>query len=117
MCDPAFLPLTSESEWSEAKAKSSESPVLLFKHTLECPVSETAARELRRLARSEDVTVYRLVVQEHGPLSSQIAEALEIDHETPQAILLHKHTPLFEASHFDITADSFRDVLRNLSLR
>lgn len=116
MCDSVFHPLTSQSDWSDAKAKSSDSPVLLFKHTLECPVSETAAQELRRLARSEDVAIYRLVVQEHGSLASHIASALGIDHETPQAILLHDDTPLFEASHFDITANSFREVLQDLSL-
>jgi Protein of unknown function (DUF2847). len=67
MCDSVFHPLTSQSDWSDAKAKSSDSPVLLFKHTLECPVSETAAQELRRLARSEDVAIYRLVVQDTAP--------------------------------------------------
>lgn len=116
MCDVSFHSLASESDWTEAKSRSADAPVLLFKHTLDCPVSETAIQELRRLARSEDVTVYKLVVQENGSLSNHIANILGIDHETPQAILLHEQSPLFEASHFDITAEAFRNVLRDLSL-
>lgn len=111
MSDPPFRALASETDWAEARSRSADRPVLLFKHSAACPVSGRANRELRRLADDEDLPVYRLVVQESRALSDEIADTLGIRHETPQAILLYEKTPVFNTSHFDVTVDTLREAL------
>lgn len=111
MSDESFHSLASDADWAEARSRSADQPVLLFKHSAACPVSGTADFEMRQLAEEEDLPVYKLVVQESRALSDEIADTLGIRHETPQAILLNGQDPVFDASHFDVTADAVREAL------
>ena len=45
-------------------------------------------------------------MQSHRRLSDSAAERFGIRHETPQAILLKDGRPVWNASHFRITADA-----------
>lgn len=110
MSDAPFRSLSSETDWSNARSHSEEEPVLLFKHSAACPVSGKANREMQQLAQDEDLSIYKLVVQESRALSDEIADMLEVRHETPQAIVLDEREPVFDASHFDVTAETLRDA-------
>jgi len=110
MSDPPFRALSSDDDWADARAQSEEQPVLLFKHSNACPVSAEADREMRELAADEPVPVYKLVVQNSRALSDEIAEALDVRHETPQAIVLEDCAATFDTSHFDVTVDNLRDA-------
>lgn len=111
MPDDPFFPLASESDWSDALSQSAEGPVLLFKYSAACPISGKADRQMRQLAEDEDLPVYRLVVQDSRNVSDTIAESLDVQHETPQVILLHEEEVVFEASHFDVTPEAVREAL------
>lgn len=113
MSDTPFLPLASETDWADALSQSDDRPVLIFKHSNRCPLSASANREMHALAAEEDLPVYRVVVQEHRVVSDDIADTLDIRHETPQAILLDDGDPVFDASHHDVTADAIREVVRS----
>jgi bacillithiol system protein YtxJ len=67
---------------------------------------------MQTLAEDTDLPVYKLVVQKSRALSNEIAEALGVQHETPQAIVLDQKEPVFDTSHFDVTADTVREALR-----
>jgi len=114
--DRLFLPLTSDSDWTEALTQSNETPVLIFKHSSACPVSAQAQAEMTELAEDEDVPIFRVVVQENRAVSDRIESDLDVRHETPQAIVLHEKTPVFDTSHFNVTADTLREELRRTSL-
>ncbi len=113
MSDAPFRPLASEADWTKAQSRSKEEPVLLFKHSAACPVSGSADQEMRQLAEDEDLPIYKLVVQESRTLSDEIADALGVRHETPQAIVLDETDPVFNTSHFDVTADTLREAVRS----
>lgn len=114
MSDAAFTPLRSEDDWSEALEHSSETPVLIFKHSSACPVSGRAHENMEQLGQDDPVPIYKVVVQEHRSVSDEIAEELDVRHETPQAILLHQQEPVFDTSHFDVTADTIREALQRV---
>ncbi|MFB6249550.1 MAG: bacillithiol system redox-active protein YtxJ [Salinibacter sp.] len=114
MPDP-FHPLTSESAWNDARTASEDAPVLIFKHSNACPVSAQAQDEMTELSADTDLPVYRIVVQESRSVSDAIEADLDVRHETPQAILLRDRRPVFDASHFDVTADAIRDALSTSS--
>lgn len=107
-----FRPLASESDWSDARAQSDDTPVLIFKHSTACPVSARAQREMQDVAAEPEAPpVYRLVVQKSRALSNRIAQALDIRHETPQVIVLRSGVPVFDTSHSRVRADTLREVL------
>jgi bacillithiol system protein YtxJ len=114
MSTSPFRTLDSETDWSDALSRSADQPVFLFKHSAACPVSGQADQEMQQLAEEENLPVYKLVVQESRALSDEIADALGIRHETPQAILLEDQEPVFDTSHFDVTADTLLEAARSV---
>ena len=88
-------------------------PVLLFKHSRNCGVSCEALDELHtHLEQAGDTATYKMVtVQTHRSLSDQTAVRLGIRHETPQAILLRDGRPVWNASHFRITANHLDTIV------
>ena len=93
---------------------SHKKPVLIFKHSLTCPVSDAAFREYNKfLAASDGGAVdYRLVeVQNARPVSDAIETRSGIRHESPQAILFRDGQPVWHASHFAITAKSLAEAV------
>lgn len=110
-----FRSLTSESEWDDARTASEDAPVIIFKHSNVCPVSAQAQGEMAQLAEDADLPVYRVVVQEHRSVSNAVEADLDVRHETPQVILLRDRRPVFDTSHFEVTADTIRDALSSSS--
>lgn len=99
-----------------AIAESAERPVLLFKHSRTCGISCEAFDELQAHVAghsSQPIKAsYKVItVQSHRRLSDTAAERFGIRHETPQAILLKDGRPVWNASHFRITADALSRVL------
>ena len=116
MSNHPFHSITSESDWTEALDRSSEGPVLVFKHSATCPVSGTANQEMHELAGEDLVPIYRVVVQDSRAVSNEIASELDVRHETPQAILVQDQEAVFDTSHFNVTEDTLREELRRHSL-
>ena len=92
-----------------AIAESAERPVLLFKHSRTCGISCEALDELQahvaeHAGKAVGVSYKVITVQSHRGLADSAAKRLGIRHETPQAILLKDGRPVWNASHFRITA-------------
>ncbi|WP_010269919.1 bacillithiol system redox-active protein YtxJ [Paenibacillus senegalensis] len=106
--------LNSVDEWNKALELSDEQPVFIFKHSTRCPVSADAYDQygayLNRSA-NEDVAYFLVLVVEYRPVSNAIAESLELKHESPQAILIHKRKPVWHTSHWRITESNLKDNL------
>jgi bacillithiol system protein YtxJ len=102
-----------------AIAESRERPVLIFKHSRTCGISCEAYDALHaHLADDSAGASYNLItVQSHRGLSEEAAARLGVRHETPQAILLRDGVPVWNASHFRITADELKRVLSSSSGR
>ena len=96
-----------------AIAESLERPVLLFKHSRTCGISMGALDELHaHVAESGTKASYKVItVQNHRRVSDMAAERFGIRHETPQAILLRDGRPVWNASHFRITASELTRIL------
>ncbi len=78
---------TSE-ELSAALQASQEKPIVIFKHSASCPFSAMAQFEVANA--KHDLDIYGLVVQYVPELSREVAEKLEVEHQSPQAIIVHK---------------------------
>ncbi|HKY03649.1 MAG TPA: bacillithiol system redox-active protein YtxJ [Blastocatellia bacterium] len=106
--------LKSVSELDQALSESKEKPVLLFKHSTTCPISARAFREFKSHLNAADPNVsYRMItVQTARPVSNEVAQRLQVQHETPQAILIRDGREIWNASHFAITTAALEDAIR-----
>jgi len=88
--------------------QSEEGSVVIFKHSTTCPISEHARERVVAGIESGEITapVYEVVVQEAREVSDAIADKLDVQHESPQAIVLRRGAAVFHASHGDITVET-----------
>jgi monothiol bacilliredoxin len=112
--------LTHVRDLDELEAAITESlvrPVLLFKHSRTCGISHEALDELHaHVGQSGHGATYRVItVQSHRTISDHAAVRLGVRHETPQAILLKDGRPVWNASHFRITAEALDRALAERS--
>ena len=110
---PLLTHLSDVHELEAAIAESRERPVLVFKHSRTCVISCEALDELRvHVERAEAGVSYKLItVQSHRRVSDEATARFGIRHETPQAILLRDGRPVWNASHFRITANHLDTVV------
>lgn len=90
-------------------AESHERPIILFKHSLTCGISNGVYREVSQVRA--DVNI--VVIQTHREISNAIASLTGIRHESPQAIVLRDGSPVYHASHYDIEAEHIEASLND----
>ncbi len=110
---PTLKPISDLSALEAAIAESRERPVLIFKHSRNCGISCEAFDELHaHIADGAGDASYNVItVQHHRSVSDAATALLGVRHETPQAILLKDGVPVWNASHFRITAHELKRVL------
>lgn len=106
--------LNSIQELDRALDESRERPVLLFKHSLTCPISTHAFEELKTYLQSADPRPsYKLItVQRARLVSNEVASRLRIGHQSPQAILIRNGREVWNASHYKITSSSIDQAIQ-----
>jgi bacillithiol system protein YtxJ len=98
-------------------AGSATRPVLLFKHSLTCPISSRAYREFETYLEHPNPNVsYGLITVQHSrQVSDEAARRLGVKHESPQAILVSHGRVLWHASHMEITAAEIENALASVT--
>jgi bacillithiol system protein YtxJ len=107
------IELRQDRDLEQLLERSKTNPVLIFKHSTQCPISAHVYEEFRAFAESSaDLTWGLVLVVEDRSLSDAIAERLNVRHESPQAIIVKEGSAIWHASHWSITADSLGEALR-----
>jgi bacillithiol system protein YtxJ len=104
-----FIRITDTKSFEELTERSKERPVVIFKHSLTCPISSAAYQQMEQF----DGEVSLVEVQRARALSKEIESRLGVTHESPQVIVLSKGQVVWNASHFKITAEAVADAVRN----
>lgn len=92
--------------------RSRSNPVLIFKHSTQCPVSAQAYEEFMAFAEGAgELQCGTVLVIENRRLSNAIAERFGIRHESPQALLIKDGRVVWHASHWSISSDSLQNAL------
>jgi bacillithiol system protein YtxJ len=84
--------------------KSLPEDCLVFKHSTTCPISASAAQEVRSLKTA--LPIMWINVREQRDLSNWVAEAYGVVHESPQLILIRGGKSTQVWSHYDVKAAS-----------
>jgi bacillithiol system protein YtxJ len=91
--------------WEYAKEKE----VLLFKHSTTCPISANAYEQVQQASNTPEMDEIKIVmvhVIEDRPISNEIANRLQIAHESPQIFFIRQGQVIWYASHWNITKEA-----------
>jgi bacillithiol system protein YtxJ len=98
--DDHFVRISDIQAFDELAKLSKEQPIIIFKHSLTCPISAAAYNQMERVKER----VALIEVQRARELSKEIEKRLGVPHESPQVIILRSGQVVWNASHFQITA-------------
>jgi bacillithiol system protein YtxJ len=102
-----FVRITDTRAFEELTDRSRERPMVIFKHSLTCPISATAYQQMAEF----DGEVALVEVQRARALSTEIENRLGVAHESPQVIVLSKGQVAWNASHFKITTEAVAEAV------
>jgi len=88
-------------------------PCLIFKHSTRCEISAIAKYRLESEWNfgEQELEAYFLDILQFRPVSDYISEVFSVYHESPQALLMHDGTCVFDVSHLDIRVDEITQAL------
>ncbi|MEM8963939.1 MAG: bacillithiol system redox-active protein YtxJ [Acidobacteriota bacterium] len=96
-------------------ARSHEHPILVFKHSLICPISSAAYAEYGKfidaMAADSPVELTLIEIQRARDVSNRVAEATGVRHESPQALLFRDGEVVWHASHRKISKQSLEQAV------
>lgn len=102
-----FVKITETSALEDLVQRSQQQPVVIFKHSLTCPISASAFRQMN----DYEGEVALVEVQGARELSNEIENRLGVRHESPQVIVLRNGQVVWDASHFRVTAGAVADAV------
>ncbi len=93
--------------------RSETDPVLIFKHSTQCSISEAAYEEFQRFTDTAKNTPCGVImVIEDRAVSNNAASRLGVRHQSPQAILVEHGRSVWTASHWSITTAALEQALK-----
>ena len=105
--------LTSAGDLDNAISASDLGTVVLFKHSTRCNVSRMALKMFEQGwdESLKDVTAYYLDLLENRPISAAIGEKLNIEHQSPQMLILKNGQVVHHSNHHDIDVNTVKNYL------
>lgn len=111
-----WIKLISPEQISEIKEISKSNPVLLFKHSTTCSISNTTLNRLERNWKEEGmkISAFYLDLLNYRSISKEIAEEFQVEHQSPQVLIIKDGQSVYNNSHFGIDYPSIKDQLQKL---
>lgn len=105
--------LTQLKQLEDIIEESAETPVVIFKHSTRCSISRMALKSFEREYAIEEgkAKPYFLDLLEHRDVSNEIATRFDVQHQSPQLILIKNGKAVYNSSHSDIDAAMVKDKL------
>ena len=100
-----WIPLTDLGQLNEISETSFQQPVVIFKHSTRCSVSRMALKQFENeFDLADTVDAYFLDLLEYRNISNEIANRFQVQHQSPQLILIKEGKAFYNASHSAIDA-------------
>ena len=100
----------------QIKEESRETPVLIFKHSTRCNISRTSLDRLERNwqeGEMPDVKLYFVDLISDRDVSNRVADEFNVEHESPQVLIIHGEKAVYDRSHFEIDYHQIKKAVRN----
>ncbi len=99
--------LKSVNELAALTEASQKGPVLLFKHSLTCPIS---ARAQEQFVQVDGAPRYALAVQYADDVSKAVAERFKTEHASPQLLVIEHGEVRGELTHSQIKVEAIEKL-------
>ena len=107
--NPPFIEIVSVASLDEFLAKANGSAAVLFKHSNTCGVSARAYAEMSKLGEP----VGLITVQKARVVSDEIEKRWNVDHESPQVLIIRDGKAVWDASHSQVKAQQVESALES----
>jgi bacillithiol system protein YtxJ len=108
--------IVSTESLAKAMKSSEDETVVFFKHSVTCGLSDRAFNEFQKYLESSEASLarnYVIVIQKSREASDELARLVEIEHESPQAIVVRNGRAVWNDSHLAIKSEKLADAVRN----
>ncbi|HEY0740784.1 MAG TPA: bacillithiol system redox-active protein YtxJ [Chryseosolibacter sp.] len=108
--------LRAADQLEEIKKESSEKKILIFKHSTRCNISRASLDRLERNwneQEMQDVKPYFLDLLNYREISNKIVQQFNVEHESPQILLIDNGKAILDQSHFSIDYDQIKAAAKS----
>ena len=102
---------TTEEALEDIKSRSAEKPQVIFKHSTRCSISSMAKSRLERATAPEGIEFNYLDLIAHRNVSAKIAEVFDVEHASPQVLIIKDGTCIYDESHNAINMDEIVEAV------
>ncbi|MES2544220.1 MAG: bacillithiol system redox-active protein YtxJ [Bacteroidota bacterium] len=107
-----WIALNNLGQLNEIINTSAEKPVIIFKHSTRCSVSRMALKQFENDFDIEtlqyNIATYFLDLLNYRDISNEIASRFNVQHQSPQLILIKNGLAVYNVSHSDIDAGELK---------
>ena len=110
-----WISLKDSQQLNEILAESKENPVLIYKHSTRCNISRSAFDRLERkwdASAVGSVKRYFLDLISYRDLSNRVSEMFQVEHHSPQILVISDGKSVLDLSHYDIDFDRIKPVIK-----
>ncbi|MEJ0029401.1 MAG: bacillithiol system redox-active protein YtxJ [Bacteroidota bacterium] len=97
-----WIDLVAVEQLEEIKKESEVAPVIIFKHSTTCSISAMALARMQRASKTSNGKIYFLDLRAYRNVSNLVATAFDVQHESPQILIIDKGKSVYDRSHADI---------------
>lgn len=102
------------SQLDEINTASNKEKIMIFKHSTRCSISVSALNRIERNWNNENDTVkikpYYLDLITHRDISNKIAQHWNIEHESPQVLVIENEKCIYNNSHLGIDYNELMEL-------
>ena len=106
-----WIKLASPEQVSEILKNDEDVPCLIFKYSSRCDLSELVWLRLQQnqIFEKSPLRAFFLDIIRHPDISKLVAKTFEVQHESPQVLLIRDGFCTYEADHLEITPEDIVD--------
>ncbi|MGK4567724.1 bacillithiol system redox-active protein YtxJ [Flavobacterium sp. 3HN19-14] len=105
--------LESMAELDDIDNISMQKPVAIFKHSTRCSISRFSLKQFENEhnIETEKLELYFLDLLAHRDISDAIAMRYQVQHQSPQLIVIKDGKAVYNVSHSDIDAEKLKEFV------
>ena len=100
-----WIEITNEAQLTDVKNLSKIKTQVIFKHSTRCSISSMAKSRLERGTTPENIDFYYIDLIKHRDISQIVAHEFNVNHESPQILMIKNGKCMYDESHSGITMD------------
>ena len=106
-----WIEFTTEEALEEIKKRSAEKPQVIFKHSTKCSISSMAKSRLERAEQPQGIDFNYLDLIAHRSVSAKIADIFDVEHASPQILVIKDEKCIYDESHSAISMDEIVEAI------